>query len=72
MADAPRAADRDALHGPWPTEAEALQAKYPDWEISRELRADGTHGDWYARRDGTSLQAETPAALRDLLEKQSV
>jgi hypothetical protein len=69
---------KDALHGPWPTEAETLQAAYCDqWEIWREIRPDGSHGDWIARRWPTSgdqpenaceqLPAPTVDALGELL-----
>jgi hypothetical protein len=44
-----RSQERDALHGPWPTRPEELAAQYAGrWTIYRELREDGTHGDWVA------------------------
>lgn len=71
MADGHRAEERDSLHGPWPTEIEVLQSEFPDVEISRELREDGTHGDWWARPEiGAPMKAATCEELRRLLEEQ--
>ena len=42
---------REALHGPWPSPIEELQALYAaDWEIYRDLLPGGKHGDWIANR----------------------
>jgi hypothetical protein len=44
---------------PEPTAAEALQARFGDqWEIWREIRPGGSHGDWIARRWPTGGQPE--------------
>lgn len=46
-----RRAQKDALHGPWPSPAEELQGLYGDtWNIYRELGTNGDHGDWVAER----------------------
>jgi hypothetical protein len=70
----PRATD---LHGPWPSAAEELEAEYGDeWEIWRDVRPDGCHGDWIARRWATDdhqdtergqVQAPTIERLRRIL-----
>lgn len=59
-----RAMERDELHGPWPTLIEQVQSAYPEWDISRELRSDGTHGDWRAQRGDSVITAPTPDLLR--------
>lgn len=58
-----RAMEREELHGPWPTLIEQVEAAYPDWEISRDRRSDGTHGHWRARRDKEEVAAPTPDEL---------
>jgi hypothetical protein len=73
-----RAAD---LHGPWPSPAEELEARYGDeWEIWRDRRSDGSHGDWCARRWATDgqpddereqVQASTIEALDEVLRRTS-
>ncbi|QBI56776.1 hypothetical protein [Streptomonospora litoralis] len=65
-----RMAERDALHGPWPTEAEILQTEFPDWEIWRDVREDGTHGDWCASSGETLLRTTTCDELRGMLREQ--
>ncbi|MBB6174198.1 hypothetical protein HNR23_004258 [Nocardiopsis mwathae] len=61
----PRAEERAALHGPWPTPIEIIAAEFADWDISRDLGTDGTHGDWQARHipTGAEAKAPTPRAL---------
>jgi hypothetical protein len=67
------------LYGPSPTRAEELAAKYADqWEIWRDLRPDGTHGDWIAKRltadvsEREHLRALTIDALGELLQRVGV
>ncbi|GAB3444225.1 hypothetical protein GCM10027570_13420 [Streptomonospora sediminis] len=65
-----RTDERDALHGPWPTGSEILQAEWPDWQIWRDRRDDGSHGDWCAEKNWMVLRAQTCDDLRELLKKQ--
>jgi hypothetical protein len=69
---------REALHGPWPSPIEELQALYADeWEIYRDLLLGGKHGDWIAKRlrprdHSTSLlRAPSVDALARKLEAES-
>ncbi|MBV2366198.1 hypothetical protein [Streptomonospora nanhaiensis] len=67
----PRSDERDALHGPWPTEAEILAGEFPHWEIWRERRDDGTHGDWCAQLGSNPpLKAASLSDLREQLMAQ--
>ncbi|GAA1980436.1 hypothetical protein GCM10009799_01970 [Nocardiopsis rhodophaea] len=61
----PRAEERAALHGPWPTPIEIIAAEFPEWDIGRDLKADGRHGDWRAHHTptGATVQAPTTRAL---------
>lgn len=67
-----RNSERAALHGPWPSLAEELQALYGDrYEIYRELLEDGRHGDWVARPlPSVSDRAELRAASIPKLVEQ--
>ncbi|GAA4239001.1 hypothetical protein GCM10022254_57300 [Actinomadura meridiana] len=39
----------DADEAPYPSKAEVLQAEYAhEWDIWREVRPNGRHGDWVA------------------------
>jgi hypothetical protein len=70
---------KDVLHGPWPTAAEMLQARFCDrWEIWRDLLLGHSHGDWIAKRllgkdapeaQGESLRAATVEGLEELIHK---
>jgi hypothetical protein len=69
-------ARKDALHGPWPSTIEQLEAVYGDrWEIYRELDTDGHHGPWVARPIGSEtggseeLRANDSDSLAELLAK---
>lgn len=69
MAARPRDNERQALHGPWISEIELVQAEFPDFTIWREMHG-GKHGDWCARAEGDEspvIRAATPKALRALL-----
>ncbi|HZB33642.1 MAG TPA: hypothetical protein VE465_26010 [Streptosporangiaceae bacterium] len=51
-------------HSPLPSAAEELQARYSDqWDIWRELRQDGSHGDWIAARLPIADQEESSERL---------
>lgn len=64
----------ESLHDPWPSKAEELQGRYGDrWCIWRELKADGTHGDWAAQRlDGSLTQAHQERGLVNQLTASSI
>ncbi|GAB3661679.1 hypothetical protein GCM10027589_24150 [Actinocorallia lasiicapitis] len=59
------------LRGPWPTISEALTAVFGgEWEIWRDLRADGSHGEWLARRlTGTARPTLRAGTIHDLAEQ---
>lgn len=55
---------------PHPSTAEQLRATYaPEWDIWRDVRPGGRHGDWIAQRPGDTeqLRAKTVPALAALL-----
>jgi len=66
----------DPLHdlGNWPSQAEILQADYPEWHISREVDDAGRHGDWVAAHSTDPdrvLRASDVPGLRTQLEKNA-
>lgn len=66
-----RGTETEALHGPWPDEAELarLREDHPGWRIWRALGEDLAAGDWCAQHTdtGTRLDAPTPEQLREAL-----
>lgn len=60
--------------GIWPSEAEMLQAQFPEWIIWRDHDGSGCHGDWVAQ-DATCpdrvRRAPDIPALHKLLDQDT-
>lgn len=60
--------------GVMPSQAELLQADFPEWIIWRDIDGSGRHGDWgaqHATDAGRVLYASDIPALRQLLIKST-